>query len=61
MLDIKQKMLLSKNGKPKLIIANTVKGKGIPYMENKMEWHYLPMDEKLYQEALAQIKSDYIL
>jgi len=61
MLEIKQKLLSNKNGKPKLIIANTVKGKGIPYMENKMEWHYLPMDEKLYNEAVARIKTDYNL
>ncbi len=50
-----------KNGKPKLIIANTVKGKGVEYMENKMEWHYLPMNETLYAEATAKIKNDYQL
>jgi len=27
-------------GKPSILIANTVKGKGIPEMEDKMEWHY---------------------
>jgi transketolase len=26
-------------GKPTMIIANTIKGKGVPYMENKAEWH----------------------
>jgi len=60
-LEVKEVLLKNKNGKPKLIIAKTVKGKGIPYMENKMEWHYLPMDEKLYNEAVARIKSDYNL
>ena len=59
MLEAKEKLLKSKNGKPKLIIANTVKGKGIPYMENKMEWHYLPMTEDLYQEAIIKINTDY--
>ena len=29
-----------KNGKPKLIIANTIKGKGCKIMENKKHWHY---------------------
>ena len=29
----------TKNGKPKLIIANTIKGKGISYMENVTRWH----------------------
>jgi transketolase len=47
------------NGKPKLIVARTVKGKGVPHMEDRMEWHYLPMDEKMYHEAVERIKSDY--
>ena len=29
-----------KKGKPTMIIAHTIKGKGIPIMENKLEWHY---------------------
>jgi transketolase len=34
--------------KPKAIIAHTVKGKGVSYMENKLEWHYKsPNDEQL--------------
>lgn len=57
----KQKMITSRNGKPKLIIANTVKGKGIDYMENKMEWHYLPMNEQQYNEARKKIETDYKL
>lgn len=61
MLGAKQKMLANKNGKPKMIIANTVKGKGIPYMEDKMEWHYLPMNEAQYNEAVEKIKNDYNL
>jgi transketolase len=48
-----------KNGKPKLIIADTTKGKGIEYMENKMEWHYLPMSEELYNSALQLLEANY--
>jgi transketolase len=59
MLEAKQKLAGSKNGKPKLIIANTVKGKGISYMENKLEWHYLPMNEAQYLEAVKKIETDY--
>jgi len=59
MLAIKQKLTENKNGRPKLIIANTIKGKGIPYMENKMEWHYLPMSETQYHEAVKKIEADY--
>lgn len=45
----------SANGKPKAIIANTIKGKGVSYMENKMEWHYLPMSAEQYQQAIADV------
>jgi len=61
MLGAKQQMVDNKNGKPKLIIANTVKGKGINYMENKMEWHYLPMTEAQYEDAKSKINTDYNL
>lgn len=37
-------------GKPTAIIANTVKGKGVSFMENRLEWHYKsPNDEQLAQ------------
>lgn len=49
----------NKNGKPHVIIANTVKGKGVDYMENKMEWHYLPMDNQKYEEALLSLENIY--
>ncbi len=48
-----------KNGIPKLIIANTIKGKGVSYMENKIEWHYLPMNEDLYSKALQSLEDNY--
>ena len=41
--------------KPKIIIARTVKGSGVSYMENKMEWHYLPMSDEQYQIAINEI------
>lgn len=49
----------SLNDKPKLIIANTIKGKGVDYMENKLEWHYLPMDFKLFEEAKVSLNKNY--
>ena len=61
LLEARQKLLANKNGRPKMLIARTVKGKGVAYMENKMEWHYLPMNETNYLEAVAKIKVDYNL
>ncbi len=49
-----------KNGIPKLLIANTTKGKGVSYMENKLEWHYLPMKSKHYEMAVNDVKHNYI-
>ena len=48
-----------KNGIPKLLIANTTKGKGVSYMENKMEWHYLPMKLENYEMAINDVKHNY--
>lgn len=50
------KLKTHKNGLPKLIIANTIKGKGVSYMENCLEWHYLPMTEEQYKIALEDLK-----
>lgn len=47
------------NGLPKVIIAHTVKGKGVSYMENRMEWHYLPMSDDQYETAKTDIKNNY--
>lgn len=47
------------NGKPKLIIANTTKGKGISFMESHMEWHYLPMTEAQYEQAKNEVSKQY--
>jgi transketolase len=47
---------LSQNQKgPRAIIAHTIKGKSISFMENKMEWHYLPLKEEQYQLAIQDL------
>jgi transketolase len=42
-------------GKPSLVIAHTVKGKGISYMENTLKWHHGVPNEQQYEEALLQL------
>lgn len=44
-------------GKPNLIIAHTVKGKGISYMENNVKWHHGVPNEKQFEEALNELES----
>lgn len=41
--------------KPKCIIANTVKGKGVSFMEGVKEWHHHTLTEEEYQTALNEI------
>ena len=43
-------------GKPTMIIANSVKGKGVSYMENKCEWHGQAPKEDLYNVAVADLE-----
>jgi transketolase len=40
------------DGRPHCIVARTTKGKGVRYMEDRLEWHYLPMSEAQYREAV---------
>ncbi|MEI6293741.1 MAG: transketolase [Methanomicrobiales archaeon] len=42
--------------KPHVIIAHTIKGKGISFMENKKEWHHSSLSQKQYETALAEIQ-----
>jgi transketolase len=58
-LQTRDSLLARVNGKPKLIIARTVKGKGVSFMENKLEWHYLPINEIQILEAVEEVKNDY--
>ncbi|PWJ56808.1 transketolase [Dyadobacter jejuensis] len=54
-----QELKTHKNGLPKVIIADTVKGKGVSYMENRLEWHYLPMNQDQYTQATTEVKDRY--
>lgn len=43
-------------GAPHLIVAETVCGKGVSYMENRIKWHYWPMSDDEYRVALKDIQ-----
>ena len=38
-----------------MILLHTVKGKGVSFMENRMEWHYLPLSSEQYAAALREV------
>lgn len=41
--------------KPKVIIANTIKGKGVSFMENNNEWHHNRLTKVKYNQALQEM------
>ncbi len=43
-------------GKPKVIIANTIKGKGVSFMENNLLWHYRAPQEEYYYLAKKELE-----
>ncbi len=44
--------------KPVVIIANTIKGKGVDFMEDETKWHYGSIDSVAMEKAKASIKVD---
>jgi len=53
-IDSAFKSLSASSGSPKCVIAKTVKGSGVSFMENTVEWHYLPMSEEQYKKAIDE-------
>lgn len=41
--------------RPLAVVARTTFGYGVSFMESKIEWHYLPLDESSYAKALADL------
>ena len=42
-------------GKPSLVIAHTIKGKGVSFMENSIKWHHGVPDKDQYETAIAEL------
>ena len=45
-------------GKPNSIIAETVKGKGISFMEKKTNWHFASLPENRYKKAITELMNN---
>ena len=43
-------------GKPKCIVANTIKGKGVSFMEDQVNWHGVALNEEQLEQALAELE-----
>ncbi len=46
--------------KPNMIICNTVKGKGVSFMENNAEWHGKAPKKDQYEIAMAELEAAYV-
>jgi len=42
-------------GKPSCVIAHTVKGKGVCFMENDLLWHYRCPDPEEFEKAICEL------
>jgi len=45
-------------GVPTIIIARTIKGKGVSFMENNNKWHHNRLTEEAYQQAVNEISQN---
>jgi transketolase len=48
-------LLKSSSESPKALIAKTVKGKGVSFMENNNMWHYTRLDAEKYVQAMTEV------
>lgn len=46
------------SNKPKILIANTIKGKGINFMENKANWHHKVPNEEQFKEGIKELNQE---
>ena len=55
--EIKQAFSLEVKEHPKAIIAHTIKGKGLSFVENRTEWHQNVVTDELYEKGLAELRN----
>lgn len=49
-------LMARRNGRPKAIVAETVKGRGVSFMENNNVWHYTRLTKETFDAALAEVE-----
>lgn len=45
-----------KTNKPKMIICDTIKGKGVSFMEDQLIWHYYIVTDEIKQKAIVELE-----
>lgn len=49
---------IPRNDNPNVLIAKTTKGKGVGFMQDNNNWHYLNLNAKRFKEAILQLSSE---
>lgn len=58
-LDVLEAVQADRSGKPKCIVAHTVKGKGVSFMENVVQWHGMAPNDEQYAQAMNDIEEGF--
>ena len=45
------------DGRPRALVARTTFGHGVSFMESQIKWHYLPLDEQTFADAIAELEA----
>lgn len=45
-----------RDGRPRVLLCRTIFGRGVSFMEGKIAWHYLPVDDTQFAQALQDIE-----
>lgn len=51
-----EKAILQPSSKPKVIICNTLKGKGVSFMTDSLVFHYKYVDDETYEKAMKELQ-----
>jgi len=54
--ELERILVLPQSG-PKAVIAHTIKGKGVSFMEDRLEWHYKSPNREQYEQACRELES----
>ena len=57
-LDLFEAFAKKTEDSPRAIIAETIKGKGVSFIENKVKWHHGSLNESRFQKALKELGED---
>jgi transketolase len=48
---------MTSSGRPHVLLAQTVFGRGVSFMESRIEWHYLPLEAETHRQAVAELEA----